>query len=253
MSKSQNWARLKDHYGLALERFMQSPAMVSLAKGEMTKAEYASIMREVFHYTRENPQLHTMAAINFRGRERGIIKPFFGHASAEIGHEDLAANDFETLGGDPTSLPYENPLPATSALVAFAYYQIHHLNPIGFIGYIYFLEFVATSIGEKAMGWLDKIEVPAGAVTFLRDHAEIDVSHNRLMERYVDELVRSDAAVEAVKHAIDTTGFLYAAMMQQAVEDAAAPADRGWNWQELQADQLTPEMLMERASSAAVA
>ena len=232
---------------------MASRPMQMLASGEMTPDMYREIVREVFHYSRESPQLHAMAAIHFHGRERDMVKTFFNHATAEICHDQLALNDFITLGGDPTPVPYENPLPSTTALVGFAYYQMHRLNPLGFVGYIYFLEFLPTSIGERALGWLDAIGVPAGATSFLRDHAEIDMSHNKLMERYAEYLVHSDVELEAVGHAIDATGHLYATMMEQAVDYALAPHYRGWNWQELNADGVKPDDLRTRIGGKKIA
>jgi hypothetical protein len=80
-------------------------------------------------------------------------------------------------------------------------------------------------------------------MNFLRDHSEIDIAHNRIMELYLEGLVHSEAEFDALVFAMETTGYLYAAMMEQATQYARAPWDRGWNWQELKADGIAPEHL----------
>lgn len=218
--------------------------------GELTIAEYGGMLREVFHHTRENPQLQALATVYFRGRQRDAVRSFYKHAASEIGHDQLALNDFVTLGGDAAKVPYENPLPATSALLAYGFYQIYNLNPVGYLGYLFFLEFTPTKAGGGMMAALEKSGVPRAAMTFLKDHTEIDVGHNKMMELYVDRLVTSTADLDCIEYAMKTTGYLYQQMLTQAIKSAAASASRGWNWEELNADGVTPASLERTAKSA---
>ena len=231
---------LKARFELALGRFRESETISRLARGELTIEEYRSVLRQIFHHTRENPQLQALATVYFRGRQRDMVRTFFSHAASEIGHDQLALNDFVTLGGDAENVPYENPLPATSALLAYGFYQIYNLNPLGYLGYLYFLEFNGTSSGDSLMTALRNIGVPDSALTFLRDHAEIDIAHNKLMEKYVARMVKTQADVDCVAYAIDTTGHLYAQMIDSAAHDVSAKLDVGWNWEELNADGKSP-------------
>jgi hypothetical protein len=228
--------KLQTAFQPVLATFLASPPMRRLASGEMTVAEYRTVLREIFHHTRENPQLQALATVYFRGRQRDMVRPFYAHAASEIGHDQLALNDYVTLGGDAAAVPYQNPLPATTALLAYGFYQIYNLNPLGYLGYLFFLEFNGTSAGEGIMSSLAKIGVPETAMTFLRDHVEIDVAHNRMMQKYAAHLVKTEEDVDCVVYAMKTTGHLYAEMIRQAVEDADAPQMTGWNWEEIAAD-----------------
>jgi len=219
---------------------MASRPMAALTAGEMTSAEYRAILREIFHHTRENPQLQALATVYFRGRQRDMVKSFFAHAASEVGHDQLALNDFVTLGGDAAHVPYENPLPATSALLAYGFYQIYNLSPLGYLGYLFFLEFTPTAAGEGMMTRLRDAGVPNSAMTFLKDHTEIDVGHNRMMEKYVERLILDDSDLDAVVYSMKTTGRLYADMLSMAMDDAHRPYARGWNWEELKADRVDP-------------
>lgn len=215
---------------------MTSEPMRRLSTGQLSASEYRSVLREIFHHTRENPQLQALATVYFRGRQRDMVRLFYKHAASEIGHDQLALNDYVTLGGDAESVPYQNPLPATTALLAYGFYQIYNLNPLGYLGYLYFLEFTGTMAGGDLMGSLRKIGVPDNAMTFLQDHTEIDVGHNKLMEKYAEHLLKTEADIDCVVYAMKTTGYLYSRMIQSAIDDASAPAATGWNWEEINAD-----------------
>lgn len=230
---------LSDKFDTVLQDFFGTEPMAHVASGKMQRDEYRSFVRQVYYYVRENPQLQALATVYFRGEQRDLVRPFYQHATSEIGHEQLALNDFVELGGDAEHVPYRNPLPATTALTAFAFYQIYNRNPLGYLGYLYFLEFVPTRSGGVIAAHLDNIGVPQSAMTFLRDHMEIDVAHNRLMERYVESLLKTDADFDSVVYAMQTTAHLYSQMIDASIKDAWAETDTGWNWEELHADGKT--------------
>ncbi len=239
---------LKQRFEPVLGEFLKSEPMTHLASGKLTIEEYRSILKQVYYYVRENPQLQALATVYFRGRQRDLVKSFYQHATSEIGHENLALNDYTTLGGDGSNVPYKNPLPATSALTAYAFYQIYNLNPLGYIGYLFFLEFVPTQAGGAISEQLRAIGVKDNALTFLRDHIEIDQAHNRLMAQYAERLLQGPADLDSVEYAMKTTCHLYEQMMASAIKDAHAQVDTGWNWEELNADNAAPP---ERASEVA--
>lgn len=206
---------------------LRTPAMRRVQEGGIGIAHYASYLRQVFHHTRENPQIQALATVYFRGHQRTAIKRFFRHASAEIGHDQLALNDLRTLGFDVSRVPYENPLPETTALIAFPFHQIYNLNPIGYLGYLYFLEFLPTGSGAAIMSALERAGVPREAMTFLHDHTTIDVAHNRMMEGYAADLITTERDLRSAIYAMRVTGVLYARMIESALAHADAPYDWG--------------------------
>ncbi len=121
-----------------------------------------------------------------------MIKTLLKHAVSEAGHDDLAVADLATMGEDVSRIGTERGLPATVTLVAFMHYQLEHQNPIGFLGYLFHLELTPTAIGPSLMHSLQSAGIPDNALSFIRDHAEIDIGHNSLMERYVTELVQTE-------------------------------------------------------------
>lgn len=118
---SNHLKQIQEGFQKILGNFMDCPTIVSLLERRFTVDHYKSILRQIFHHTRENPQLQALATVYFRGHQRAVIQRFYRHATSEIGHDQLALNDYKTLGGDASSLPYENPLPATLALLGYGF------------------------------------------------------------------------------------------------------------------------------------
>lgn len=208
--------------------FMHSRPISKLLNGEFTVAHYAQVMRQIFHQARENPQLQALATVQFRGPQREMVAPFLRHAVSEVGHDMLALNDYVACGGEAANfVPSEQPHPATQALTGFAYYQICQRNVLGYLGYLFFLEFLPTSQGQMLITKLSQVGVPANAFTFLTDHVTVDVGHNKAMEKYCAALIRTTNDFDAVLYSMRATGHLYSRLLEGAMEMAEMPTPWG--------------------------
>ncbi len=219
--------RLQCEFKVIAEYFVGSAPVQRVFKEAITLDHYKSLLRQLYHHVRENPQVMAMATAYFRGQQREIIKDFCKHAISEMGHDKLAMQDLVALGEPVETLPYENPLPSTLGLVSYAYYQVQNLNPVGLLGYIFFLEFLSTQYIGGYVGKLEKIGVPRNAMGFLMEHSKVDVGHNKLMEKYVQQLVVSEEHHDSVVYAMKVTGKLYADMIQGAFDQVDNPKDWG--------------------------
>ena len=206
-----------------IERFNASSPLVKLQRGEFGIHHYKSILREVFHYTREDPQMQSLVTVYFRGEDRDTVKLFLKHATSEIGHEYLALKDLESLGADVSNVASANPLPATMALTAFPFHQIMFRNPIGYLGYLYFLEFMPTQSGHIYQAALQRAGVPTAAMGFLAEHMGVDVAHNKLMIEYLKRLVHDRDDLDCIIYAMRVTAHLYSEMLRSAMHDAERP------------------------------
>jgi pyrroloquinoline quinone (PQQ) biosynthesis protein C len=210
--------RLRSDFEQVAAAFHAAPACQRFVAGEITVAEYASMMTSIAWQARENPQIQAYATAFFRGHQRELVRTFLKHATSEIGHDQLAADDVASLGYPIDDLFRSRPRPGAVALTAFAYYAVDHLSPVAYLGYLYFLEALPTRYGAEYANAMDKVGIPQEARTFLYDHATIDVGHNRLMERYIAELIQTEADYALVQYAMSVTGTLYAAMVTEAFD-----------------------------------
>lgn len=208
--------RLKVAFAEILQEFMASAPIGRLMSGELGVEHYKAFLRETYFYTREDPQMQAWATAWFRGSGRGMVKPFLRHAMSEIGHDHLALADLEALGADVASVVREYPLPATSAFIAFPFWSTQFRNPVSYLGYLYFLEAMPVASGGLIIKGLGDIGVPASAMTFIRDHTTIDVAHVKLMDGYIDGLVRDERDFTDVLYAMSATATLYAGMLEAA-------------------------------------
>lgn len=222
-----NLARIKKEFENVHTLFEASPAMQKILSGKMTIDHYKSYLRQTYHYTKDNPQIQALSTVYFHGSDREFVKMFYKHAISEIGHDELALNDLQYLGENVDAVRSENPLPATVALNAFVYYQIYNRNPIGYLGYLFFLEFLPTSSGAGYMQLLKQAGVPSEAMGFLLEHTNVDIYHNKLMEHYLEGLVLTESDLSSVIYTMRGTGKLYADMLQSAFEQADHPVNWG--------------------------
>lgn len=220
---------LNTEFASVLAQFNQSRAMQRLYAGQMSVDHYKSYLRQTFHYTKDNPQIQALATVYFRGSDREFVRMFYKHATSEVGHDMLALNDLVALGEDVSQIKGENPLPDTIALNSFVFWQIYNGDPIGYLGYLFFLEFLPTSSGKSYMALLEKAGVPREAMSFLLEHATVDVGHNRLMQKYAEGLIRDERDFETIVYAMKVTGWLYANMLEGAFAHADDPVDWGMN------------------------
>jgi heme oxygenase-like protein len=217
----------------ALAKFATSPVMGMLAEGKIQLPHYKAVLREIYHYSKEDPQIQALASVYFRGEDRATVKMFLKHATSEIGHDLMALEDLKTLGEDVSAVPRSLPLPSTIALTAFPFYQIQYHNPIGYLGYLYFLEYMPTQAGAGYMAALKAAGVPASAMSFLHEHTTVDVAHNNLMQEYLKRLVRTESDLTAVGYAIRVTGYLYGEMLAGAVRSVDQNVESYPNYVEL--------------------
>ena len=222
-------AELAATFDEVITAFNDCAGMRRFWNGELTPAHWASLMREIYFHTRENPQVQALATVYFRGSQRELVKPFLRHAISEVGHDQLALNDLEALGHDVSTVPQEQPLPATMAITAFPFFQITNLNAVGYLGYLYFLEAMPTRFGPEYLQVLETMGVPKDALHFLMDHSTIDVGHTRWMQTYIEALVKTEAELEAARYAMRVTGELYGQMVTAAYAAADERQDFGIN------------------------
>lgn len=213
----------------AMRDFNHSRGIGFLGSGRLAVAHYKSLLIEIFHYAREDPQLQALATVYFRGIDRDCVKMFLKHAISEIGHEAMALQDLKTLGADVSLIKTSNPLPATAALTAYPFYQVQYRSAVGYLGYLYFLEHMPTNQGSRYTDALQSAGVPRDALTFLGEHMSVDIAHNKLMEIYVEKLVRTPVDVAEVIYAMRVTAHLYAEMIWAAFARADNPTDFGLN------------------------
>lgn len=209
---------IKAEWFIEMGKLQNSFWFQKFARGDMKIDHYKSFLRETYFNARENPQLQAFATAFFRGEQRKLIKRFYQHAISEIGHDAMALNDLSALGVDTSDIPNQRPLPTTTGFTAFGFYQVQFLSCLGYLGYLFHLEFMPTQNGRTYIERLSGMGVPMEALTFLEEHSTVDIHHNKLMEGYLRELIKTKSDLEEVVWATKTACVLHGQMVIGAFE-----------------------------------
>jgi pyrroloquinoline quinone (PQQ) biosynthesis protein C len=211
-----SYERLKTEWFKSLEKQNENAWSQRLSKGDLQLKHYKSYLRETYFNAGRNPHIQVMAAARFTNEQRNITRKIFQHATSEVSHDLLALNDLKALGHDVSNIPNELPLPDTIALVSFPIYVINYLNPIGYLGYLFHLEFLPTLNGPKYLEILQGMGIPKEGLTFIEEHAQVDQYHVKLIESYMEELVQTKEDLDFVIYCAQTTCHLHGQMISGA-------------------------------------
>ncbi|MEG4453284.1 hypothetical protein [Microcoleus sp. N9_A1] len=134
---------------------------------------YAETLAQSYYQTSHTPRIEALALS--RCSANSIFFPFFVESlKGELGHENLALQDLQSLGYSLESFPE---LPATSSFYQSIFYLINYESPLSILGYRLPLEGFAIQDSEIIL--YEKILALYGesATSFYKVHALEDVSH----------------------------------------------------------------------------
>jgi len=130
----------------------------------------ANYFAQTYYFVKHSEKL--LALCISRLDDERLIKRFKEHMAEENAHEKLALADLKKLGKNIEDYP-EHPL--TCSLYETQYYKVEHKHPLVLMGYILYLETIASQFGITA---LDRIKDIYGIESsFLKVHGEEDIEH----------------------------------------------------------------------------
>ncbi|WP_437569205.1 iron-containing redox enzyme family protein [Sorangium sp. So ce542] len=219
-----------------LARLDADPAARRLYDGATTASEYAAFLEQIYHYVRWTRPLCAHAGARLAARcvghasetsaadGRVILAPLLlRKAEEESGHEQWALDDLAALGRDSEAVRCAEPAPATQAYIAWNRYTVEAGAPEAFLGTAYVLEALsARRAGDAAARLVARARIPgiAGAVRFLRGHADADEGHVRELAGLLATIPCPDAR-EAILLSARVTRTLYPDMIAGALAGAA--------------------------------
>jgi pyrroloquinoline quinone (PQQ) biosynthesis protein C len=215
-ARSSTFENIHTYWKEEFKKVATHRGLSRLAHGEFSEAHYASLLRELFFYVRENAPIQASFTIHLRGEDKKIIAPMLRHAYSESNEDDLILHDLRALGYSTDGIESKRPLPATTSLIAYTYYQAHFANPIGYLGALFHKEFNFLSTSKDYLQQLAKAGIPEEATSFIEDHAHIDIAHQKLLEKYIEVMVRSDSDIQEIKYAISVSVLRWSELLTAA-------------------------------------
>jgi pyrroloquinoline quinone (PQQ) biosynthesis protein C len=212
-------ARIVEEWKATMVEINKTYWFQKLNRGELELCHYKGFLKETYHQVKYNPQVQGFATAFFKNNPRDVIKQFFGHARSEVGHDLLALNDLVNLGVPKKIIEESAPLPMTTALNAYSFFTTMFVNPVSYLGYLFHLEYLPTTNGKQVVNTLLAMGVPENAVSFLNDHAEIDISHSKMMEDYIEKLILTEEDLQSVIRSMNDTAWIHCQMVADAMKN----------------------------------
>ena len=137
------------------------------------KQSYGNWLAQTYYFVRHSTRLLALSAACCSQDDSEYHWRLVEHTSEEKGHEIQALQDLKALGFQLTDFSEEHP---TAAFYQTQYYQIQHVDPLAFFGYILCLEGLAVEAGEFIYDTA-KSSHGAKCTRFLKLHVGEDPDH----------------------------------------------------------------------------
>ncbi len=173
---------------------------------------YSAWLSQACYYIRHSTRLLALTASRIPVQDNSMHHRFLKHCAEEKGHENLPVLDMKQVGRQISDFPE---FVCTQAFYQTQYYQIEHLHPHAFFGYILFLESLACEFGPHLTEKIEKIHGPQ-SVSFLKVHSDADVEHVRDALERVAQL--SEEHQDMIRQNIQMTADLYVQICHKSLE-----------------------------------
>jgi len=146
---------------------------------------YQSYLAQTFYYVSHSTRLLCLSGGSVGTDDKGWLyhNRCLQHMREEFNHHIMAKKDLENMGG---SLDRHPELPATKTFYQLQYYKIQNQSPYALLGYILFLEGMAT----EAKPVIDRLIAKYGkkCCVFLGAHYELDSGDGGHFEKAVQQI-----------------------------------------------------------------
>lgn len=194
-------------------RFLNNRLIRHIAAGTITRELYIQQLLETWHFVKHTPSYITSAASRLPDGYEVLKRRFVQHAREELGHDQWVLEDLASLGITAAEVRSSTPLPHTSGLVAYQFYTVERLNPVGLLGLEYALEgSTASSAGGLVARLQQVLSLPDESLQFFKRHVAVDVHHQAENVQTLSSLVRAPQDRLAVLRNARDSYELYAMM-----------------------------------------
>ena len=157
---------------------VDAPVIRRALAGDITRERYIAFLTQAWHHVRCTVPLMMAVGSRLPPRLAWLRKEVAHYIEEEEGHDDWILADIRAAGGDATAAAASRPLPATDAMIAYAWDTAMRRNPAGFFGMVFVLEGTSIALALQAADRIQQtLQLPPKAMTYLRSHGQLDQEH----------------------------------------------------------------------------
>jgi len=193
----------------ARTEFMATPLIHAGVNGDLSLDAYVAFLTEAYHHVKHTVPLLMACGSRVPHEPRWIREALAEYVDEEKNHEMWILNDIEACGVDPKSVRFGQPRHATEMMVAYAYYTIDRVNPLGFFGMVQVLEGTSIEVALNAAKAIQgSLNLPDNAFSYLNSHGALDIEHMDFYRSLMDK-VENKSDQDAIIHCANRMYQLY--------------------------------------------
>ncbi len=165
------------------EFLVSAPVIQDAVSGTLSREDYMAFLEQAYHHVKHTVPLLMATGSRLAPHQMWMQASIAEYIEEEIGHDEWILSDIAACGGDPDRVRKSIPSHATEMMVAYAYYQIERVNPVGFFGMVHVLEGTSVSLATRAAASIQSsLGLPGNAFSYLNSHGSLDIEHVQFFE-----------------------------------------------------------------------
>ena len=182
--------------------------------GQMDTHQYVAYLCQAFHHVKHTVPLLMAAGSRMPAHKEWIREALAEYVEEELGHQEWVLNDIAACGYDAEKVRHSTPNRATEVMVAYAYYMIDRVNPMGFFGMVHVLEGTSISVADQAALCIQgSTGLPKQAFSYLTSHGTLDIAHVKYFEDLMNK-IEETGDQELIIHCARNFYHLYGEVFQ---------------------------------------
>ncbi len=166
-----------------------APLIHDSVAGRTDLQTYVAYLCQAYHHVRHTTPLLMAAGSRFSAQQEWLRDAMAEYIDEECGHQEWILNDIAACGFDREAARRTAPTVATEVMVAYAYYTIDRVSPVGFFGMVHVLEGTSIALADRAADALQKhLGLPDAAFSYLRSHGALDQEHVKFFSGLMDRI-----------------------------------------------------------------
>ena len=180
---------LQDETAGERQRLLDSPLVHEALAGAMGREQYVAFLCQAYHHVKHTTPLLMAAGSRIPEEQEWLRSALAEYVEEELGHQEWILNDIAACGYDREKARSSTPNRATEMMVAYAYYVIDRVNPVGFFGMVHVLEGTSVTVADEAANCIARSTgLPANAFSYLRSHGALDIEHVKIFENLMNKI-----------------------------------------------------------------
>ena len=194
--------------------------------GRMQVDQYVSFLCQAFHHVKHTVPLLMAAGSRMPAQKEWLREALADYVAEELGHQEWILNDISACGYDPDKVRRSTPNRATEMMVAYAYYLIDRVNPVGFFGMVHVLEGTSILVADQAARRIgESTGLSRKAFSYLTSHGALDIEHVKFFEDLMNRISDSgdqQLIIHCARHFYHLYGEVFQSVEAEQAESLAA-------------------------------